>query len=1634
MWSHDDEEKQHSLKQAKKLEEQGQEEEAFLAYLSMPGAQHLATRLARNHPQKYLGILREQMPKVEPALVKLIEGDLLLALGQKEEALAGFREIAIQIDRFTQKDWQEGIIPDDIYPVEPPMIAEHQLTRRERREYRRLFEGILQPFTIGPGSHRDNWLIRRFIALEAWDEAASEFERIWKIHQQQVLVRQTQRDKQLEKQQHHFKLPLDSVSPDQIDQRTLQFAIDYAYFLTQCQQQETSLNILLTLLGLMNIDKESHRYSSYLDADLSYKEFIRLAYGAFKEAGLEDKLIATLEQNITLGQNATRRVLARIRYHQGRIDEALALELAYLDNSTFDAITVAKRRGEVYEDANKIAEAAQSYQQALILSSQNKKSEGIHLFSPLCRLYGALGQTDKVLEMTLQQFEFQPKRFRKLSALEKAALKFQQAGQSSQFFHWVEQQLPLVNHAHAQANLYWLLGDYEKVLQSFDSQPELIIQFYSTTIAQKLRELDQEKLFFDWMRQKAPTISDDYDRAEFYWILRDYQAWAQILAPQLIYVDDNCSESNRYHTWRDRLPKLDKSEARLFLAAILKVDPQNARVQFDLFQLEENPSTELCIKIYEPLLEIEASFYGDFPFKYEFGERLFNKKHFKDYYDLAHQLMLLYKQSRQWKKLCTLCWRLALRQKPFAGLNFKSFLRQLNYCFSLLLQPQKKSWLNVFSQKFSHRLFNRSFLNLKWQKNGFGLKIPKLTVKLKKPNFKDEVEETVKALFENSLANKLLALLEKLLQSDNPLVRAEAIAALEQRLIELKENEENNRDETDETEDDESYRGNWPFVRYRKRLSRVDDAFLPLLIKASKDTEVRVRSTACYVLIASDNHPRVMPVLREKLTDSNRYIRAIAAVALIYRGEIPLEQIKEIFLNTKSNDFDSIYNYVDFPYGANASISILPRDYGAMYEALAPLANAEIFDLLLKYPPGSDGYDHYNTHTAKTIFQPLGQRLSLDPEVIKRILRIYPENRKLDKFISHLLVVAGTAILPEVHQGLSSPDRIVRSNAARASGIIKDSSSIPYLIKALDLESGLSRASIVWALGELKAKEALPHLIKLYLDFRHDDGRQRGAGYRFSQASATTYSHYEALRTLSDVGTQWHELKAICQPELIDPRFNEKLLSKRDIFNAIGKIGAENVQPFYQNMASETDQDAVYEAAIRLAEGDASYHEHNIQILRHLLVHTYHIEVHTAAAVSLLILGDNEKTAQQYILEWLESSDNIKQLNIFQQLPRIKDASKLFFAHKPLETIVTERKMNRQKCLEDPLFLARRVLVMMRQRQIRPVIREQTIDLDLWVPHLPAAEGEYLGVLEIAADCVTLSPDSRILATGSCRGKISAWDLHSHKMLWSCRKAHQKGIKDIAMSPDGKRLATSSSDTTVRIWDTAKGAGLFCCEGHEEGVEKVNWFPDGHYLASSSQEDHTIRVWNTHTGTCLQCFKDDYRILCEEDGDEDEDRLLGIEWSPDGNLLALRSVLIQRDIIQIWEVASRELLLDWRAGFVTFTAWSPNGRWLALAVEDNMISVWETQNWELVHQWKVQVHTEFSGLAWSPNSQLLASSDKQGISLWEPMTGQQIVAFKKKSKHHLIKPVWSPNGAFIAGCNCGDVIIFWDTRSYIQHN
>jgi mono/diheme cytochrome c family protein len=107
--------------------------------------------------------------------------------------------------------------------------------------------------------------------------------------------------------------------------------------------------------------------------------------------------------------------------------------------------------------------------------------------------------------------------------------------------------------------------------------------------------------------------------------------------------------------------------------------------------------------------------------------------------------------------------------------------------------------------------------------------------------------------------------------------------------------------------------------------------------------------------------------------------------------------------------------------------------------------------------------------------------------------------------------------------------------------------------------------------------------------------------------------------------------------------------------------------------------------------------------------------------------------------------------------------------------------------------------------------------------------------------CAALSPDGRLLATGSYDRKVIIWDVASGAQMREL-SGHNGAIYDLDFDPTGQVLATASADQTVKLWQVATGTRLDTL-GQPEGEQRcVRFSPDGSSLFAAGG-DRQIRKW-----------------------------------------------------------------------------------------------------------------------------------------------------------------------------------------------
>jgi WD40 repeat protein len=117
-------------------------------------------------------------------------------------------------------------------------------------------------------------------------------------------------------------------------------------------------------------------------------------------------------------------------------------------------------------------------------------------------------------------------------------------------------------------------------------------------------------------------------------------------------------------------------------------------------------------------------------------------------------------------------------------------------------------------------------------------------------------------------------------------------------------------------------------------------------------------------------------------------------------------------------------------------------------------------------------------------------------------------------------------------------------------------------------------------------------------------------------------------------------------------------------------------------------------------------------------------------------------------------------------------------------------------------------------------------------------------------------------------GEVRQWSVTEGKLV-RVFEGHGDAVYSAALSPNGRILATGSYDQKIKLWDVASGKELNALSGHNGAVFGLAFRPDGKILASASA-DHTVKLWNLENGkrtdTLSQPLKEQYAVVFSKDG------------------------------------------------------------------------------------------------------------------------------------------------------------------------
>jgi hypothetical protein len=124
--------------------------------------------------------------------------------------------------------------------------------------------------------------------------------------------------------------------------------------------------------------------------------------------------------------------------------------------------------------------------------------------------------------------------------------------------------------------------------------------------------------------------------------------------------------------------------------------------------------------------------------------------------------------------------------------------------------------------------------------------------------------------------------------------------------------------------------------------------------------------------------------------------------------------------------------------------------------------------------------------------------------------------------------------------------------------------------------------------------------------------------------------------------------------------------------------------------------------------------------------------------------------------------------------------------------------------------------------------------------------------LKASPSGIAISPDGRLLATGTPDSRIALWNLQGEKpKLHTHLPGHKQRPFQLTFAPNGKMLASGCFDPVLRLWKMGEGepeawAFLANEKAPAVGVSSLAFSSDGQLLAAGNYVGRqTLRIWKT---------------------------------------------------------------------------------------------------------------------------------------------------------------------------------------------
>jgi WD40 repeat protein len=236
-----------------------------------------------------------------------------------------------------------------------------------------------------------------------------------------------------------------------------------------------------------------------------------------------------------------------------------------------------------------------------------------------------------------------------------------------------------------------------------------------------------------------------------------------------------------------------------------------------------------------------------------------------------------------------------------------------------------------------------------------------------------------------------------------------------------------------------------------------------------------------------------------------------------------------------------------------------------------------------------------------------------------------------------------------------------------------------------------------------------------------------------------------------------------------------------------------------------------------------------------------------------------------------------------------------------------------------------------------------------------------------AVASAALSPDGKLIATGSWDHSAKIWDAATGHAVRKLDGGHKGYINSVEFSSDGSELLTASDDNNALIWNVATGKPTGTVfHGHTARLLSATFSPDGKYVLTASG-DKTAKIWNRAGGDAIKTLEGHkWAVLCGQ-------------FSADGKHIITGS---QDTTAIIWDAATGKVLVPLlgHTAPVTAVAFSPDGTRALTGSQDNSAKLWDAVTGKEILS--LPGHTqEVTSVSFSPDGRNVLTSSRDGTAI-----------------------------------------------------